>query len=148
MADPTTTYIQKRFQDVGILTPTQQTIFEAATPGKVVIVYRLNAQHGKGCSFLAGILVYSFKWKMLHHLMSFKQLQEHYHDTDNIIVDCPCAFQFSTTKRKNFFNRIHALLESGFRGRMIVMMHGEPHPMHSAHPYTLINISDAPKAPY
>ena len=148
VTDGTTDYVPKSYRGKITLTKTQLSIVAAAKAGQILIVYRSHAPHGKGCTFLSGFLCCRCDWNRCHFPYSLKHLHQCISDGKDIIIDCPYAICSMKARRNNFFKRIQTVLNTGFTNRIILMMHGEPLPMHSTPGYTLMDITNAPKAPY
>lgn len=105
-------------RSAGVLTDTQQAILEASEPGEVLIVYRTDVKHPRGCSFLANYLYTRCGWERgpSHHFETRERVLDSGKD---VVFDCEHGLV-----ETNLFRALRATDQQ----RVIVFYFGTPPP--------------------
>ena len=136
-------YIQRRFR-AATLTPLQHDLIARCNDGKPVLAYRRSpAQHGYGCSFLAGWMSAHKRWYS-NSMCSPRHLKRALCSADvpGVVVDMAYAMEFMTA------NNLFRTVERHHAGRpTLVICHGSPTACVDSDKWIVVDITAEP-APY
>lgn len=128
-----------------VLTSLQQSVIDAADPDTPLVVYRCDAQHGMGMSFLTRHLYKTLRWTVCTVVMPPRGIKlQLAAATKGVVFDLPYAAQFDMRATKKVFRTINQIKPNV---PVVVMCHGIP-PLELTEGWNKFDISNAPKAPY